>query len=115
MIATFRHLVAALAVVATVLTAGAVGAARGQAMAVGEIVICANGGAVTIAVDAEGNPTGAPHWCPDCVLSTLAGLPAVPVVVEPPPRMSAAPPVIALGLSPAAPAAAPLARGPPAA
>jgi hypothetical protein len=69
-----RTLVAALAILSTLLTAGAVGAARGQAMAAGEIVICAGGGAVTLAVDAEGNPTGPAHWCPDCVLLLLAGL-----------------------------------------
>jgi hypothetical protein len=68
----FRSLVAGLAILATLLTAGAVGAARGQAAAAGEIVICSGGAAVTVPVDADGNPTGPPHWCPDCVLMLFA-------------------------------------------
>lgn len=110
-----RSLVAALAILATVLTAGAVGAARGQAMAAGEIVICAGGAAVTIAVDADGNPTGTPHWCPDCVLHLLAGLPAAAEVAAPPAGMAP------LRIEEAAPRHAasrpvlPPARGPPAA
>ena len=78
--AVLRSLIAALAILATLLTAGAVGAARGQAMAVGEIALCANGMAVTVPVDANGHPTGAPHWCPDCVLTLLTGLPAAPAM-----------------------------------
>jgi hypothetical protein len=113
MIDPFRSLVAALAILATVLTAGAVGAARGQAMASGEIVICANGAAVTIMVDADGNPTGTPHWCPDCVLSLLAGLPPGPAAAAAPACAPDAPPVAASRLCTAARAAAPPARGPP--
>jgi hypothetical protein len=113
MTAPFRSLVAALAILATLLTAGAVGAARGQAMAAGEIVICANGAAVTIAVDAEGNPTGAPHWCPDCVLLLLAGLaPAHAAALPAAGAAAAAPPAMDRRPAAARPAA-PLARGPP--
>jgi hypothetical protein len=115
MTAPFSRLVAALAILATLLTAGAVGAARGQAMAAGEIVICANGAAVTIAVDAEGNPTGAPHWCPDCVLLLLAGLAPAPAPAAALPAAgaaAAAPPAMDRRPAAARPAA-PLARGPP--
>ena len=113
MTAPFRSLVAAMAILATVLTAGAVGAVRGQTMAAGEIVICANGAAVTIAVDAEGNPTGAPHWCPDCVISLLAGLPPGPILAAPPARgaVVAGAPVAAWPAAVASPV--PPARGPP--
>jgi hypothetical protein len=113
MTALFRSLVAAFAIVATVLTAGAVGAARGQAMAAGEIVICANGAAVTIAVDAEGNPTGAPHWCPDCVLSLLAGPIAGPAPGAPRAVAADAVPATFASLRAAPRAAAHPARGPP--
>jgi hypothetical protein len=111
-----RTLAAALAILATVLTAGAAGAARGQAMAVGEIVLCANGMAVTLPVDADGQPTGVPHWCPDCALTLLTGLPAAPALPVSPNGTSAA-----LRAAPQAQATgAPLppvppARGPPAA
>lgn len=111
----FRNLVAGLAILATLLTAGAVGAARGQAAAAGEIVICSGGAAVTVPVDADGNPTGPPHWCPDCALTLFAGLPAAPVAAVPPATVSAAPPATFRDRPWAARAAAPLARGPPAA
>jgi hypothetical protein len=79
MLSAVRSFVAALAILAVLLTAGAVGSVRGQAMAAGEIVLCAGGAAVTVPVDADGNPTGPPHWCPDCVLSLLAGVAGCPV------------------------------------
>ena len=41
----------------------------------GEIVLCTGSGAATVAVDAQGRPTGAVHICPDCALS-LFDLPA---------------------------------------
>jgi hypothetical protein len=113
MTAPIRSLVAAIAILATVLTAGAVGAVRGQAMAAGEVVICANGAAVTIAVDADGNPTGAPHWCPDCVLLLLAGLAAGPAPAVPLAAGVAAAPAVPDRRHAAARPAAPLARGPP--
>ncbi len=43
--------------------------ARGQATAVGEMVLCIGGGVVSVPVDAQGNPTGPAHICPDCALS----------------------------------------------
>lgn len=41
------------------------GVARGQAPAVGEMVICTGLGIVTVTVDAEGNPVEAQGLCPD--------------------------------------------------
>lgn len=79
-----RPLVAVCAVFVLLVTAGMSGAARGQAKVAGEIVICSGQGAVTLTVDADGNPTGPVHWCPDCVLTLLAAVagpgasPAVP-------------------------------------
>ena len=40
--------------------------ARTAPMPVGEMVLCTSQGAVTVAVDAEGNPTGDVHYCPEC-------------------------------------------------
>jgi hypothetical protein len=112
--ASLRPFIAALAILATLLTGGAVGAARGQAMAVGEIVLCANGMAVTVPVDADGQPTGVPHWCPDCVLTLFTGLPAVPPLPAAPGGLSAAPRAAAEAQAVhAPPAPVPPARGPP--
>ena len=74
------HIAGALALI-LVLTSGAMAVARGQTMAAGSIVICAGGGPVSIPVDADGNPTGPAHICPDCALSLLdAAAPADPDV-----------------------------------
>ena len=52
-----------------VLTAQTMAVARGQAVATGEMVISAPPVSWTVQVDAEGNPVGPPHVCPDCVMS----------------------------------------------
>jgi hypothetical protein len=49
-------------------------AARGAAAATGQMVICTGQGPVTVYTDAEGQPTGAPHLCPDCVLNHFQAL-----------------------------------------
>jgi hypothetical protein len=109
-----RTLIAALAILATLLTANAVGAARGQAMAVGEIELCADGAAVTVQIDANGHPTGVPHWCPDCILTLLTALPPAPAIPTAPGDTSAAPRAEARAhAARARPASVPPARGPP--
>jgi len=50
---------------------------RGQAPAADVTVICSGVGVVAVMLDADGNPTGGLHPCPDCV----AGCVAVPVGV----------------------------------
>ncbi|TCO73954.1 hypothetical protein [Rhodovulum euryhalinum] len=49
-------------------------AARGEAGPAGVVVVCTGMGLQTIAVDAEGNPVGPPHPCPDglAALAVLA-------------------------------------------
>ncbi|TCM84602.1 hypothetical protein [Rhodovulum steppense] len=47
--------------------------ARGQPGPVGTLVICTGMGLQAIAVDAQGNPVGPPHICPDG-LAALAAL-----------------------------------------
>lgn len=59
----------ALVLVATSLS---LAAARGQPMPAGEIVICSGMGLQTISVDAEGNPVGAAHICPDGIAALAA-------------------------------------------
>jgi hypothetical protein len=113
MMPAVRSFVAAFAILAVLLTAGAVGAVRGQAMAAGEIVLCAGGAAVTVPVDAEGRPTGPPHWCPDCVLSLLAGVPPAAVPLAAPATASAVPRAVCGLPGTGGPRRAPAARGPP--
>jgi len=108
-----RNIAASLAVLAIALTAGVAGAARGQAAVAGEIVICAGQGAATVYLDADGNPTGPPHWCPDCVLSLFAAVASTALLPAPSDTcLGAAYPVSASRHIPA-PAPVPQARGPP--
>lgn len=56
-------------------------AARGQTRAVQAIVICAGAGFQVLHLDAEGNPTGPPHVCPDGAAALVADAPA-PIQAE---------------------------------
>lgn len=64
--------------------------ARAQSAAVdGQITICSGYGVVSVSVDANGNPVGPVHPCPDCLAHLLlATLPAPQVAAEPLPRLS---------------------------
>ncbi len=48
--------------------------AAGTPPAADQMVICTGMGPRVIYVDAEGNPTSAPHICPDCALGVMQGL-----------------------------------------
>ncbi|MCC5983727.1 MAG: hypothetical protein JJU42_05120 [Rhodobacteraceae bacterium] len=88
--------------------------ARGQAPVAGWAVICtAAGGAVTIALDARGNPTAGIHPCPDCTLPalTLAGAwPATAIRTHGRPALW---PFVDQGTAPAPERGRHLARAPP--
>lgn len=80
----------------------------------GTFVICTGYGVTTITLDADGNPVGPVHPCPDC----LAGLAACIVpdqTVLPMPATSARAkqPLRLAWLPPRPPMLTPLARGPP--
>lgn len=87
---------------------------RGQAAGLSEMVICSGGAAVTVTVDAQGNPVERPHHCPDCL---------VHAAIDSAPAASAAAPAAVSALRFARPARIdvaerslpiPAARGPPA-
>ena len=59
-----------LALVVT-LTGHASASAKGARDASGQMVICAGNGPVTIYTNEDGQPTQAPHFCPDCVMHLL--------------------------------------------
>lgn len=48
--------------------------ARHALMPVDHMVICSGEGSYTIAIDAEGNPTGDVHYCPECIASALTAI-----------------------------------------
>lgn len=56
---------------------------RGQAAGLSEMVICSDGAAVTVTVDAQGNPVERPHHCPDCLVQAAADWSAPPVIAAP--------------------------------
>lgn len=53
------------------LTSGGMAVARGQTMAAGTMVLCTGSGPLVVPVDADGQPTGPAHVCPDCALSLI--------------------------------------------
>ena len=58
--------------------------ARGQTRVAGEIVLCTGYGISTVTVDANGEPTGPIHICPDMVLGLMAALDmAAPILSRP--------------------------------
>lgn len=110
----FRSLVAlALALLMGVTSLG-FAAARGQARIAGEIVICTGMGVTVVAVDAQGNPVGTPHICPDMALALLAAPPLAPLVLLPPAGSARAADLPEPAAAQGRAAPRPAARGPPA-
>jgi len=67
-----------------VLTAQAMAVARGMPGVAGAVVLCTGTGPVTVLTDAEGQPVGPAHICPDCTLSLIVALAqAGPVTAHP--------------------------------
>lgn len=59
-----------------VLTGQGVAVSRGMDAAVGQMVLCTGTGPVVVYMDADGQPTSPPHYCPDYA-QTLLGAVAV--------------------------------------
>ena len=79
----FSRLLAVLLAVLVAATSQQMALARGVATnAAGEVILCTGQGVVTVTVDAQGNPIGPVHICPDCALSFMDHL-AVIAVAEP--------------------------------
>ena len=57
-----------------VVTSQSMAVARGMPGAAGSVVLCTGTGPVTILTDAEGQPIGPAHICPDCALSLIVTL-----------------------------------------
>ncbi|HEY9020844.1 MAG: hypothetical protein QUV10_10020 [Paracoccaceae bacterium] len=74
MMLRFRPLAAIAMALLLVLTAQSMAVARGMPGAAGSVVLCTGTGPVTILTDAEGQPVGPAHICPDCTLSLIVML-----------------------------------------
>ncbi|WP_306153752.1 hypothetical protein [Roseovarius sp. MMSF_3281] len=63
------------------LTSQTMAIARGAPPPVGQAILCTGTGPVTVLVDAEGQPTGQVHICPDCALHVLDGMTPPPAAI----------------------------------
>jgi len=84
MIRTLRPLVAICLALLLVLTAQSMAAARGMPGVAGSIVLCTGSGPMIILTDAEGQPVGPAHICPDCALSLVVAVADTPPLVAHP-------------------------------
>jgi len=68
-----RHNIASLLLAILIaLTSVTMAVARGQMRdATGTMVLCTGAGAVTVQVDANGEPVGPAHICPDCAIGAF--------------------------------------------
>ena len=79
----FTHLLAVSLALLIAVTSQHMALARGMSTDVaGQVILCTGQGVTTVAVDAQGNPVGPVHICPDCALSFMDTV-ASSVVVDP--------------------------------
>ncbi|MEX0307924.1 MAG: hypothetical protein AB3N12_11125 [Ruegeria sp.] len=84
----FRSLLPFALSLLVILTGLGVAESRGIDRAVGQMVLCTGTGPVVVYMDEDGQPTRAPHYCPDYALSLLGAVHQAQTDVPPaPPRM----------------------------
>ena len=71
------HILGYLLAAVIALTAQSAAVARTMPDAAGQMVLCTGTGPVMIYFDEQGEPTGAPHLCPDFTLSLIIALDGV--------------------------------------
>ena len=71
-----------------VLTSSAMAVARIKTDSVGNIIICTGKGPMSVAVDADGQPIGPTHICPDCLQNALDAVTPARIVSHSPARMA---------------------------
>ncbi|TNE67369.1 MAG: hypothetical protein EP336_07515 [Rhodobacteraceae bacterium] len=70
-----RTIKAVLVAFLLIVTSQSMAVARGTMRdATGAVVLCTGTGPITVLTDADGQPIGPSHICPDCALSVIAGL-----------------------------------------
>ncbi len=68
-----RSLVCSVLLLSMVLTSASMAIARGsQDVASGTMVLCTGTGPISVQIDADGQPIGPVHFCPDCALAFFA-------------------------------------------
>ena len=72
---TRTHFIAICLAVVLVLTGQSMAAARGATDATGKMVLCVGAESVVVYMDEQGQPTQAPHFCPDCTLTLIEAAP----------------------------------------
>ena len=113
MVSLLRISVAVFLAAAVAMTGLYLASAKGQTMAVGQMVICVCNQVDTVYVDGEGQPTGAPHICPDCAVGLLAAVAPLAFLLRPHGHVGASAVFRAqLGYAPVS-SIATLAKGPP--
>ena len=65
------HFISIWLVVVLVLTGQSMAAARGAADATGKMVLCVGTQSIVVYMEEQGQPTQAPHFCPDCTLALI--------------------------------------------
>lgn len=60
--------------VLVILTGQGVASSRGVDRVVGQMVLCTGTGPVVVYVDQDGQPTKAPHYCPDYAIGLLGAI-----------------------------------------
>ena len=99
-----RRLFSLFLTLALAFTSISVAQARGAAAATDQMVICSGTGTMVVYVDADGQPTHAPHLCAECVLMLAPTDADAPLLLTrtlphtkptPPPAFAAAPPLTA--------------------
>ena len=66
-----RQYIALLLAAALLMTGHSAAASRFAPDATGQVILCTGSGPVSVYVDENGEPTGAPHICPDCITHLL--------------------------------------------
>ncbi|WP_037310588.1 hypothetical protein [Ruegeria halocynthiae] len=96
-----------------ILTGQGVAASRGMNRAVGQMVLCTGSGPVVVYSDAEGQPTKAPHFCPEYAVNLLGAVIVAALAVPHTPRTAQPAPLRCAGNLIALPVPRRPARAPP--
>lgn len=73
MMAALRSYFASALALLIVVTSQQLAIARGQPHAMGQVEICSGDGIIVMTLDADGNPVGPAHICPDAALNLITG------------------------------------------
>ncbi len=80
-----RSLIAVVLALVLTLTSQSMAVARGASAATGQMVLCTGTGPVAVYLDAKGQPTSAPHICPDAALNIAVEKPVA--LIDAPARL----------------------------